>query len=168
MPPATSAPIELHVPNGVTVEPSYLESLRGVAARSNFTREQAQAALDLHLQQRQFNAKAADDASAALKASWDADLAKDYPGPALKEASDRIGAFVKTRLPGLHDYLMVQGAHKHPELFRYFDAAAKLAAETGTMRPANAPAPAASVDPNDWSATYTHPTSKAALAAEKA
>jgi len=155
------------VPAGVNVDAGYLTNLRGVALRSGFNRDQTQAVLDLHLQAQAAAAKASSEANAALKATWDADLAKDYPGPALKEASDRIGAFIKTRLPSLHDYLMVDGAHRHPELFRYFDGAAKAAAESGQIRTANAPAPAASVDPNDWSTIFTHETSKAALAAER-
>lgn len=161
--PAAAPQIELRVPAGVQVEPEYLAGLRGI---KGISAEHAQAVLDLHLSQRAAAAQAAEAANAALKASWDAALAPDFPGPKFAAANDAITAFIRSRMPDAADHLIGKGLMRWPPMFKFLAAAAAAAAESGQIRPANAPAPAASADPNDWSSVFTHPTSKAALAAE--
>lgn len=164
--PAAPAEIRFNVPAGVAIEPEYLDALRGAAGKAALSPAQAQAVLDFNLGHRAASAKAAADAEAAARASWDTELARAYPGPKLAEASDRVEAFVKTRWPKMAAYLVEGRVYRFPPVFEFLDAASAAAAESGKTAQAVAPAPAASADPNDWSSLFNHPTSKAAMAAE--
>lgn len=165
---APPAAVELRVPSGVTVEADYINGLRDLAGKHGLDSPKAQAILDFELSRRAANAKAAETAQANIRAEWDAALTKEgFVGPKLAEASDRIAAYVKTHIPDVHQFLIAEGNYKFLPLFRYFEAASRAAAESGNIRTAVAPAPAAAVDPNDWTPVFDHPTSKAAFAAER-
>lgn len=158
--------MQLTVKQGVNVPPEYLSNLRALAGKHGISQAQAQAVLDDAIARSAAAAQTASDNERTLRGSYEMLLQQQYPGPALAAATDRITAYLKTRLPTLSDHVLGQTMARHPELFTFLDGLAKAATETGTIKTPVAPAHAATADPNDMSALFTHRDSKAAMAAE--
>lgn len=165
MTPATPpAELQLYVPPTAGLSNEYVGAFRGMATTAKMSREQAQAALDFNLARNVAGLQALEAERAAERAAWDAQLVKDFPGEKLADTDKAIAAFLKTRAPQLHERLIEKGAHRDPPIFHFLAGLAAAAGETGGVRPAVAPAVAAAVDPDDYSAIFDHPTSKAAMA----
>ena len=130
--PAPQTYAAFNLPDGVTADEALMDDFGAFARRQGWSQEEAQQAIDLHLQALSRHGEARRQSRHRQQEEWTSQLKTDreYGGPAFsKNVGVAVRAIERFGTPALKEALDASGLGNHPELVRFCYRVGKAIAE---------------------------------------